>query len=292
MSILTGDKVLLPEIRIQELFENNLDSKDFRNKIAMYGKSTTMTFDEVNRKANIAARNIVKKLSSSKPVLIHGTESYLIGLNMRPSPQRLVALLAIFKSGATYLPLDVDFPLLRTKFYLENSKAQAVLADEDDVLQTMADKLNGNTLVMDFKELVSSAPNSEDSNLTVGEELPTSKETKAPIGIIFTSGTTGNPKATPITHTNVLNGSLAVEGLRAPQKEVRQTSFFNIMSISFPVEVFSAWLNGHSLVIFPNEARLKVSLYTEMIKEYQVNRIFAITPTFCQNIRYMQNGGM
>nr|WP_232061697.1 non-ribosomal peptide synthetase [Mycobacterium xenopi] len=170
----------------------------------------------------------------------------LIGYGARPgncvallfsrSAEAIVAMLAVLKTGAAYLPIDPVIPTARIRFMLDDAAPIAAITTAD--LRSRLD--DHGLLVIDVNDpAVETQP---------GTDLPG----PAPEDIaylIYTSGTTGTPKGVAVSHHNVtqLLGSLDA-GL--PAAGVWSHSH----SLAFDVsvwEIFGALLGGGRLVVVP-----------------------------------------
>ncbi|WP_165692705.1 AMP-binding protein, partial [Mycolicibacterium fortuitum] len=126
---------------------------------------------------------------------------HLIGLGVGPgqcvavlmprSADSVVAILAVLKSGAAYLPIDALHPGARIQFMLADAEpAVAVTTTE------LAVRLDGcDVHVVDFAEV--SQHNGQSASLSV----PSADDVAY---LIYTSGTTGRPKGVAVTHSNVV----------------------------------------------------------------------------------------
>ena len=113
-----------------------------------------------------------------------------VGLLVPRSAQAVVAILAVLKTGAAYVPIDPGLPAARIGFMLADAAPIAALTTTG-----LADRLDGHDLaVIDINDPASTAQ--------PGTALPA----PAPDDIaylIYTSGTTGVPKGVAVTHHNV-----------------------------------------------------------------------------------------
>jgi len=205
-----------PNECIHHLFEKQ--AKQTPNAIAVSAGGDSLTYDELNRRANHVAVELIRL--GIKP------ES-LVGLLMERTPDILAAVLGILKAGGAYLPLDPSYPLQRIHMMIEDSRVNLVLAHRrlaeriasievritliDDMLENMAVRQNGNS-----DPIVGLTP----ANLAY---------------VIYTSGSTGRPKGVQICHYSTVAFLKWVKTVYTPEdleKVLASTS------LSFDLSVF------------------------------------------------------
>ncbi|MER6029501.1 amino acid adenylation domain-containing protein [Streptomyces sp. NPDC001851] len=111
----------------------------------------------------------------------------------------IVALLAVLKAGAAYLPLDPDYPEDRLRWMVRDSGTRTVITDGDALPRSLAEGLQ----VLE--------PDRQPGATADGSARPSSG-TCHPDGlayVIYTSGSTGRPKGTAISHRSAVNLALA-----------------------------------------------------------------------------------
>ena len=104
---------------INELFEDQvLVTPD--KKAVVFGDSA-LTYDELNKKANQLA-NFLRNEKNIK-------SNTFVGILTKRSLEMAVGILAILKAGATYVPIDPEYPEERVSYMIEDSGAKLILVD-------------------------------------------------------------------------------------------------------------------------------------------------------------------
>ena len=172
-----------------KIFEQNALANP--NAIAIESSSGTLTFGELNIKANRVANALIEKGVG---------RGELVGISQTREVNLLASILGVLKTGAGYVPLDPGFPQDRLDYMIE-SAAPKVLLTEPSLLgrfaKSKADKILVNEMINDT-ELDRALP-------YVAHELTDT------IYVIYTSGSTGNPKGVQLTHGSVTNFLLSMK---------------------------------------------------------------------------------
>lgn len=87
-----------------------------------------MSYNFLNSFTNRLASTIVRELRTSEA---NQDGDFVIAVCMKPSDHLIAVLLAIWKAGAAYLPLDVTFPTNRIEHIARESKPVLVIHDDD-----------------------------------------------------------------------------------------------------------------------------------------------------------------
>ncbi|WP_127960378.1 non-ribosomal peptide synthetase, partial [Serratia microhaemolytica] len=159
--------------------------------IAVRHADRTLTYRELNQRADCLAQQLIT----------HGVQpEQRVALCAERSIELIVAILAILKAGAAYLPLDPAYPGARLRYILQDAEPSLLLADE--VGYAVLRQPDVPTLMLHpglFSDRHENAAN---------PELPT--PTAANLAyLIYTSGSTGQPKGVMVEHQQIVNLMLA-----------------------------------------------------------------------------------
>ncbi|RQU33436.1 amino acid adenylation domain-containing protein [Burkholderia cenocepacia] len=224
--------------------------------------------------------------------LTHGDRVALI------SERRLdyvVAQLAILKCGAAYVPLDPDYPAARLSMMASHSGCHFALDLEDAAPAWPIKTLSWETLLAQAK----SATSDQMSMVaTISGEHTIKPDDIA--YVMFTSGSTGLPKAVGVTHRNVLR--LVEKGNVVPLHE--DTRILLTGSPSFDATTFEVWgplLHGGSVALVDKTTLLDAPLLRAAIEHFNITAIFLTSslfsrlvhqvPRLLSGIEYLMVGG-
>ncbi|MBC9914888.1 non-ribosomal peptide synthetase [Chitinophaga varians] len=179
----------------------------------------------------------------------------VVGLLMDRSVDLIIAIFGILRSGAAYLPIDVDYPEERIMFLARDSKAKLVLAGAP-----LPDRLSFDVPVLQIGDAWLS--NSGES------ELVCVNQPADLCYVIYTSGSTGTPKGVMITHRNVVR-LLFNDAFQFDFGPDDVWPMFHSHCFDVSVwEIFGSLLSGGRLVIIPKMiARDPKQFYTLLQNE-------------------------
>ncbi|MEU0375036.1 amino acid adenylation domain-containing protein [Streptomyces sp. NPDC006283] len=201
-----------------------------------------LTYAELDARANRLAHRLIEQGA--------GPER-LVALTLPRSLDLVVALIAVLKSGAAYLPLDPDYPADRLAWMIEDAEPVLVLTGE-----AMAQDLGG-------------YPDTDPQVAVDGAH---------PAYIIYTSGSTGRPKGVVIPHTNVVRLFDATAhwfGFGADDV----WTLFHSYAFDFSVwEIWGALLHGGRLVVVPYHVSRSPGDFLDLLAREKVT-VLNQTPT-------------
>lgn len=256
--------------RLDQLFEarcDDLDAVGTETHLAVITDERTYTFRDLDNRANQLARYLIA----------NGVQAGdKVGLLLGKSFDTYVALLAVLKVNAAYVPLDESFPNDRINFILEDADVSVLLTLSD--FRHKSEAVPGPCI---FLDLVADALDQLDQSRLTGQEKGRSEDDIA--YLIYTSGTTGKPKGVVIEHASICNFvRVAAEFYGyGPQDRVYQG-----MTIAFDFSVEELWvplLAGSALVPAKADVNLVGDELADFLSEYKITGL-ACVPTLLGTI--------
>ncbi|MEU9647521.1 amino acid adenylation domain-containing protein [Streptomyces sp. NPDC048110] len=178
----SGRRVAHPARTLPEVFEEQVRATP--DAMAVGDGASRLTFAALNADANRLARLLVAEGAGP---------GELVGVALPRTVQAVVAILAVLKSGAGYLPIDTGHPAERIAAICAQARPVLVLTD------AAAPPVPGRTLDTDV-----AVPSEDASDLTDADRArPLRPEHLA--YVIHTSGSTGRPKGVAVEHRNLVN---------------------------------------------------------------------------------------
>ncbi|AKD57253.1 hypothetical protein SD10_22520 [Spirosoma radiotolerans] len=154
-------------------------------KTALSFNNREFSYQSLNEAANQLAHLLIQKGIQAGQV---------IGIALDRSPEMLITLLAVLKTGAAYLPLDPEYPTDRLTFMLTDSAA-AMLITTEKYQERLSAPITQVLIEQALAEL-KAYPVDEPDRSVSGDELAY---------VLYTSGSTGKPKGVLIEHRNLVN---------------------------------------------------------------------------------------
>lgn len=196
-----------------------------------------------------------------------------VGLCIERSPEAIAAMLGAFKLGAVFVPLDSGLPLQRIEFMLQDAGIRTLItsgqAENPIATQLAQSSLASELTWIDSRRI-------EFANL---EPRFTSCDLKPNdlAYIMYTSGSTGNPKGVQIEHlalTTYCMADIEVYQLRADDRTLQFSTLCFDIAIE---EIFPPLLIGSCVVIRPAERGTAANELSQIINHYQITAIHLAT---------------
>ncbi|WP_405145010.1 non-ribosomal peptide synthase/polyketide synthase [Sphaerisporangium sp. NBC_01403] len=236
--------------------------------VAVVSGTVSWTFRELNERANRLARLLVEEGAGPERI---------VALSLPRSADFILAILAVLKSGAAYLPVDADLPAERVLDMLRDARPVLLLTSEE--FATVLPDGGVPTLRLDTQRTAARLA------AQPGDDLTTTPDPRHPAYVIYTSGSTGLPKGVVVCHSSVVNLFHSHRRtLHDPAKAAtgrRHLRVGHAWSFSFD----ASWqpqlwlLDGHALHVLPDETRRDPELTAAAIRDQGLDFI-EVTPSF------------
>jgi amino acid adenylation domain-containing protein len=258
------------DVCLHELFEAQAAKQP--GAVALVAGDEQLTYAELDARANQLARRLLEHEVAPES---------LVAICLERSAEMVVALLAVLKAGAAYLPLDPAYPSVRLAYMLEDSAAPVLIASRQTrhVLPG-----GGHALVLVDED----APHAT-AWKTGKPHREVSPDNLA--YVIYTSGSTGRPKGVQVTHRSVVNflHSMGAEpGLDADDVLVAVTSLsFDIAAL----EMFLPLAVGARIVLASRETAAEGGALGKLLDDAQATAMQATPATWRMLLESGWKGG-
>ncbi|MEN3304154.1 MAG: hypothetical protein V7603_356 [Micromonosporaceae bacterium] len=212
----------VPPVPLCELFEAQVAWAP--DATAVVSGDVRLSYAELNRRANRLARLLIERGA--------GPERF-VALAVPRGADMVVALIAVLKSGAGYLPVDLNYPAERITFMLRDA-APALLLSTVEVGGRLPAAVGEARLAIDGPDALRALAEYPDGNVTDAQRLRPLLPGH-PAYVIYTSGSTGRPKGVVVAQQSVVDlAAWAAEDFGEPglSRVVASTS------LNFDVSVF------------------------------------------------------
>lgn len=249
-----------PDQTVTQLFEQQ--AADTPHATAVECGAKTLTFAELNQQANQLAHHLQT---------VGIGRGSLVGISLTRSEQMLISLLAVLKTGGTYVPMDPAYPASRLAHMAEDAQLVLVLTESQlrDELPLAAVPM----LCVDQEwPQISQQP-------TTNLNVPFDPEQLA--YVIYTSGSTGKPKGVQIPHRALTNFLCAMQ--KTPRLTAADT-IINVTTLSFDIaalELYLPLITGARLILIPQETAADGFALAHLLAEKAIT-VMQATPTTWQ----------
>ena len=181
----------IPATSLPALFETQVHATP--QAIAVVFENTTLTYTQLNARANQLTRVLIARGVGPEQI---------VALALPRSANMIVAVLAVLKAGAAYLPLDPDYPAERITFMITDAAPALLLTTT--TINSLPNTPGLSRLLVDEPDTVTILDHQPDTDPTDSDRT-TALTPQHPAYLIYTSGSTGTPKAVVISHQSVVN---------------------------------------------------------------------------------------
>jgi amino acid adenylation domain-containing protein/non-ribosomal peptide synthase protein (TIGR01720 family) len=215
--------------------------------------------DNVNRLAIVLASHGIK-------------EDQTVGIMLKRSSKMIESILATWKVGGAYIPIDSQSPIIRAASILNDAAAVALITHSDEIVSLMADRYNGAVIQLD-----------QEFDSTQAQEVkrpnPTPRNMNSLSYVIYTSGSTGKPKGVMVEHIGMMNHiSAKIRDLQVTVESIIAQNASHTFDISV-WQFFTALCQGGKTIVYPNELILETDRFINQVMEDQIT-ILEVVPSY------------
>jgi len=220
--------------------------------IAVVFGERQLTYGELNQRANQLAHYLRRRGV--------GLEQK-VGVLLEPSVEFVVALLAILKAGGSYLPLDTGYPKSRMQFMLADADVKLLLTSRSQ------------TELPDVKELIYLDETWQQFETESSENLQTETTAEDLAYVMYTSGSTGQPKGVAVMHRNI-NRLVRNTNYMQLDETDRMGQVSNVAFDAATWEIWGTLTSGGTIVGLSKETVLSPVEFKRAIAEQRITVMF------------------
>jgi amino acid adenylation domain-containing protein len=239
---------------LSKIFEGQVSRTP--DAIAVEQGKRCLTYGEVNEQAN--------RLAHALRAMGIGPGSF-VAISLNRSIDLIIGIVSILKTGAAYVPVNPEYPASRQALMLEG--VPFVLTTS-----AIADRVTGCLAQIIRMDRVEPSP-------AVAEDLPSVTNGESVLTILYTSGSTGQPKGVALPHRAVTALVLNTNYIAFDSND--RVAFCS--NICFDVALFEIWgplLNGARIVVIDQEIQLSLWDFVAELKKRKLTTLWITTSLF------------
>lgn len=239
-----------------------VQAAQFARRTALSFENQHISYQSLNEQSNRLARVLQQNGIGSGD---------FVGLYLDRSPDIIISILAILKTGAAYIPLDPHSPAERVQFIIQDAGIRHIISHSNS-----AATLDSHCLLLDA--LANDCAAQPVDNLNI--HLPPD----SPAYVIYTSGTTGKPKGCIVSHRNLARlFTISEDHFGFNEQDV--WTLFHSCAFDFSVwEIWGALLYGGRLVIVPHWMSRSPDAFYQLLADQHVTILNQTPSAFSQLI--------
>ena len=239
---------------IHQLFQEQAEKTP--DAVALIDGDQRITYRELNRQANRLARHLLERGAGAE---------VLVGICMEQSWHMVAGVMAILKTGSAYVPLDPNYPPQRLDEMVRDAMLSLVVSNA-----RCRDRVPAGVEIVSVDQdagLIDACSSAAPLSTTTPDSAAY---------VLYTSGSTGQPKAVVGIHRSVINGMTSVE--YAPDEICCLNAF---LSFGFSIaNLFLPLLCGIPLVIISDEDLRDINGLVNVLERERITRIVLVPPVF------------
>lgn len=248
------------DLTIHGLFERQARLTP-NNTAMIFEDNIFYTYKQLDEKANCLANYLIESCGINN--------GDLVGVMVDRGENTIISLLGVLKSGAVYLPVDINYPLNRIEYIIKDSCCKILLVEEDKEF------FSNNIKAINILHIFSNNLNNKVPSLEIKSE--------SVAYVIYTSGSTGLPKGVMVPHRGFINMSLwqiRTFGVTKDDKVLQFSSTSFDASLS---EIFMALFCGGALVLISRENIMDKEGFLQYVEDKGVT-VATLSPSYLNKL--------
>jgi pristinamycin I synthase-3/4 len=244
-----GPRCDVPSSSVVELFEQQVELRPCA--VAAMCEASHLTYAELNERANRLACLLIEKGVGQED---------LIAVSMPRSLEFVIALVAIMKAGAAYLPIDPDGPQQRVSLIFEDSSPACVLT----IAQLALNLPECAAIVLDDPKVLESL----NQHAGIAPHAKRASNIARAAYVVYTSGSTGRPKGVVIPQRALFNKIYTLSRFLNLSHATRYAALSPISFDPISEEIWNPLCTGGTAVIFPQDFRDHLDTFSDNVNEW------------------------
>lgn len=244
---------------IIQLFEEQVEKTP--DNIAVVFEDQKLTYKELNEKANSLAYYLKK----------NGLKKHnIVSLFLDKSLESMIAILATLKCDSIYMPIDINYPNTRIAFMISNSNSSMILTSN-----------NLKKKVLNYSNVYCIDLSTSEIYNNTYKNISKSSTSEDVAYIMYTSGSTGEPKGVMVSNKNVVRLIKNTNFIHFKNQEhILQTGSIVFDACTF--EIWGALLNGFELYIIKKQDLLDPTSLEKYLIKNKITILWLTAPLFNQ----------
>jgi amino acid adenylation domain-containing protein len=257
-------------ICIHQVFENRVIMHP--NRVALLDGDSELSYNELNIHVNRLANYLIENNTQVGDIIAIACER---------RAEMIISILAVLKSGAAYLPIQISNPPQVIQEIIDNANPKYILTSTIG-----SSNINDKERIISIQDIlqVPLSVNINNPNINVNSNNLAYT--------IYTSGSTGQPKGVAIKHHSVIN---RLEWMQKSYPLTEKDVLLQKTPITFDVsvwELFWWFFGGAKLSLLAHNGEKDPMLIIESIKEYTITKIHFVPSMFVFFINALKNGNL
>ncbi len=263
-AILKGNTITLRHNNLVKLF--HLAASKFPHEVAIFDEVQKITYQELNVLTDKLAKKFIYAYGSR--------ESKLVGMYFRRDINMPIYILAILKAGFAYIPLNEEFPPKRIEHIRELSDPIVILTN-----------IKNYSSYLSIEDFVNAYPEDD-----YAVSLPTMAVLDNSLAyVMFTSGTTGQPKGVSLGHCSLANRISWMKSkynFRSSDVMLMKTPFNFDVSCG---EIFSPLISGSKLFVSHYLAHKNIEYIIDTIVSHHITHMYFVPTMLNIFLQFIQS---